>query len=245
MAKHHNGTTMLKPIEPKRQIAYKPPLRSEVAADMNKRLLERITSHKETLAKFAEKMGIDPMHALSWSREEFAAAAELRVLEHLQEAVTAKGWDILPAMRREWLAQILSKAECPESSSSATNNIMDRYFLAAFAKLYRNQYGSFSEDYYLKSPVDEVEQLTQQNFKQMDFDKKYGEAMVEYEKEIRRYKHWKKTGEILPWRIYGKSGGVVPGSFDALHRAERALVALLENPERPTDEYYIAQDVPA
>lgn len=97
------------------------------------RMRRKMESAQEAMDKLSAEILKDPVHALSWSKGSFEEAATLAVGKEVKRAVEigATSAQLLEQAQRE----TISRARSPESSSSATSNLMDRALLAAWASL--------------------------------------------------------------------------------------------------------------
>lgn len=86
----------------------------------------------DRLKKFAESMEKNPVYALSWSKDVFAASAKGAVARELMNAFAAG------ATYEEWKEEArrnaLRMARNPAMSTSPTSNLMDAYLGAAWAE---------------------------------------------------------------------------------------------------------------
>jgi hypothetical protein len=97
---------------------------------------------EKELARFSEAILVDPAYTLSWGRTAYEAGANLRVAKEVLAGIA--GWRerepntaddlIISGVAQTLFGQVINRAGSPESSTSPTSNLMERYELAALVK---------------------------------------------------------------------------------------------------------------
>ena len=100
-------------------------------------LLERFQQQAESetakIEKFTEELTKDPAYALSWSNGAFAAAAKLRVLNQIINALAND--EPAENIKDSLMDRIMHKSRYPAQSTSPTSNLVEQYELAACAEI--------------------------------------------------------------------------------------------------------------
>jgi hypothetical protein len=99
-----------------------------------KRFQNQVDSCQSRLDKFTEEFAKDPAYALSWGNETFAAAAKMRVLKQIVNALE-DGNGNLENIRSTMMDRVLHKSKYPAQSTSPTSNLIEQYELAACAEI--------------------------------------------------------------------------------------------------------------
>jgi len=101
-------------------------------------LLERFQRQAESetavIEKFKVELAKDPAYALSWGCGVFAAAAKLRILKQLINALE-DGDTTIKNIQDHLMGNIMHKSRYPAQSSSPTSNLIEQYELAACAEI--------------------------------------------------------------------------------------------------------------
>jgi len=87
-----------------------------------------------TIDKFKQELDKDPAYALSWGCEVFAAAAKLRILKQLINALEDEQ-TTTENIRDHLMGHIMHKSRYPAQSTSPTSNLIEQYELAACARI--------------------------------------------------------------------------------------------------------------
>lgn len=102
------------------------------------KLLERFQRQAqyeiETIEKFKVELAKDPAYALSWGCGVFAAAAKLRILNQIINALSDEQTTV-DNIRDHLMGHILHKSRYPAQSTSPTSNLIEQYELAAYAEI--------------------------------------------------------------------------------------------------------------
>ena len=102
------------------------------------KLLERFQRQAEretaVIEKFKVELAKDPAYALSWGCGVFAAAAKLRILKQLINALEDEQ-TTSEDIRDHLMGHILHKSRYPAQSTSPTSNLVEQYELAACAEI--------------------------------------------------------------------------------------------------------------
>jgi hypothetical protein len=102
------------------------------------KLLERFQrqADRETavIEKFKVELDKDPAYALSWGCEVFAAAAMLRILKQLINALEDEQ-TTTEDIKDHLMGHIMHKSRYPAQSTSPTSNLIEQYELAACARI--------------------------------------------------------------------------------------------------------------
>lgn len=101
-------------------------------------LLERFQRQAQyetaSIDRFKKELDKDPAHALSWGCGVFAAAAKLRILKQLINALEDEQ-TTSEDIRDHLMGHILHKSRYPAQSTSPTSNLVEQYELAACAEI--------------------------------------------------------------------------------------------------------------
>jgi hypothetical protein len=87
-----------------------------------------------TIDRFKKELDKDPAYALSWGCEVFAAAAKLRILKQLINALEDEQ-TTTENIRDHLMGHIMHKSRYPAQSTSPTSNLIEQYELAACARI--------------------------------------------------------------------------------------------------------------
>ena len=89
-------------------------------------------SLKRDIKKAAKEMVKNPQHWFEWSRNDFAVAAELAVVQHLLNYYTSKPPDLMD-VKIYLTREALRRASNVHSSTSPTSNLLNTFIDAIFA----------------------------------------------------------------------------------------------------------------
>jgi len=101
------------------------------------RKLKTMMEHCENqVQKFEKNLKKDPRYAFEWSETAMKCAAAESVYRHVYMALTEDNPTDLVKMREYAIRETTRMARSPESSTSTTSNLMDRFELAAWAEVF-------------------------------------------------------------------------------------------------------------
>ena len=120
---------------------------------IRERITKKLSEARSTLEAFADDVtGINPVHAMTWSRRAFTAAADVHVFSMLERYVDIiekrDGFTVSDAIRELDETSFHEMATgCRAASSSATSNLMERALGQAWSEIWpvppgRGMFGS-------------------------------------------------------------------------------------------------------
>jgi hypothetical protein len=90
-----------------------------------------------TIDRFKKELDKDPAYALSWGGGVFAAAAKLRVINQIINALEDER-TTTEDIKDHLMGHIMHKSRYPAQSTSPTSNLIEQYELAACAEIVGN-----------------------------------------------------------------------------------------------------------
>lgn len=119
----------------------------EILRHFERQLETRLTEARRQMTSFQHRLVNEPAHAFEWSKDAFEAAGTMQVCGQMQDvlksaAAVDDGYqggssvNIVHALRKNLLSDILSRAKYPPSSSSMQSNLMELCITSARTKLY-------------------------------------------------------------------------------------------------------------
>jgi hypothetical protein len=90
-----------------------------------------------TIDKFKQELDKDPAYALSWGCGVFAAAAKLRVITEIINALKDDD-TTMENIQAHLMGRIMHRSRYPAQSTSPTSNLIEQYELAACAEIVEN-----------------------------------------------------------------------------------------------------------
>ncbi len=99
-------------------------------------LKQKNVLNQKDIDEFIEKMSIEPVSALEWSKSVFQCSAELKVNKWLISVIEKNKKLTLENVKNFLQNQILSDAQYGHNSTSVPSNFMNQELDQAWAKLY-------------------------------------------------------------------------------------------------------------
>lgn len=98
------------------------------------KLKRREASANASMFNFKSNLEKDPAHALSWGLDAFAAAAMLKILEQMLNALTSETCSV-KSLHELLMDRVKNRSKYPPQSTSPTSNLMDQYELVACSEI--------------------------------------------------------------------------------------------------------------
>ena len=98
------------------------------------KLKRREASANASMFNFKSNLEKNPAYALSWGLDAFAAAAMLKILEQMLNALTSETCSV-KSLHELLMDRVMNRSKYPPQSTSPTSNLMEQYELVACSEI--------------------------------------------------------------------------------------------------------------